>query len=265
MENNKTSKLEALKDVAYKKKKGMPSYAVRVTHKISIRIVGFIEKIDISPDLITFVSIVMGFFAAAMFTIPGNFVYLVAALLLEFYYILDAVDGQYARTKGKTSLTGGYFDYLSNHIVHSIVFLGIGTGLFRLTGDIIYLIAGIFAGGGMLFTYLIHDAKHSILYKNIVKTGELPGVSQGGGTVQVGGSILKRIFVFLHKVCIYPTAMNIITVVALVSFILSLVQQGDSFFIFKFLIIFYSIVLNVVWIAKLAKTVLAKELDSESK
>lgn len=243
-----------LKERGYKKKKNLPRYAIWVTHRISIRVVGLLENRDVSPNTITLISIITGIIAGVLFFSPSTISYFIGAIILELYYVLDAVDGQYARVKGRTSFTGAYFDYISNHIVQSLVFLGIGIGMYNQSKQVFFLLAGFFSAWGMLFIYIIFDARHSVLLNRGKKI-----VEEGGEKTR--DSFLKKLFMIMHKSCTYPTIMNLISLLALVS-ILVKIPQIKSLILFKILIIYYAIALNLVWMAKLAKSVIRKELDS---
>lgn len=251
------NKLQALKEKAYKKKKGMPWYGVNVTHRISIRVVDLIKKEDIDPDLITLVSIFVGLGSALLFMIPNVVIYFMAAIMLEIYYVLDAVDGQYARLKERTSVTGAYFDYISNHIVQSLVFAGMGIGLFNLTWNVWYMIAGFLAAWGMVLMYVIHDARASILFNR----GDVPAET---GNVEKGGeeqhSLAKKVFMAMHKTGTFPTTMNIITLLSLISLF-----ANKGLTLFKFAVLYYAIILNIVWAAKLFQFVKNKQLDQVQK
>jgi phosphatidylglycerophosphate synthase len=251
--DNRKHELEKIKEKAYKKKKGMPWYGVNVTHRISIRIVGVIQGLELPPDLITFFSIILGLIGAFLFCIPREGAYLAGALFIELYYVFDAVDGQYARLRGKTSVTGAYFDYISNHIVQSLMFLGMGSGLFRLTGDPLFAVAGFLAAWGMVFMYVIHDAQASILLQN---RGGAQARSKEINKSRKRYSLPKGIFMAAHKTGTFPTTMNIMTLFAIISIV---VDKG--LILFRFAVLYYAIILNTIWIAKLFQNIRNKKLD----
>lgn len=252
--------IEELKKVAYKKKKDLPRYATYITHKISIRIVNILKDYPIKPDWVTGFTIFLGVISALLFCFANKYSILIAAIFLEIYYIFDAVDGQLARVKGQSSLTGAFFDYISNHIVHSLVFLGIGYGLFHRSGNILYFISGAFAAWGMVFMYTIYDARYNVLFHS---KGGNANVEKTIATEIVGHktSFLKRIFMLLHQMCRYPTIMNIITTFAVLNFLLTKFSISKKPVLFKALIIFYAVAINVVWISKLFRAITKKELD----
>lgn len=248
--------LQQVKEKAYKKKKGLPWYGTHITHPVSIRIVALLQKIDISPDILTFLTVIFGVISAVLFTFPSVLSYLAGALMLQAYYVFDAVDGQYARLKGKTSLTGAYFDYISNHIVDSLVFLGMGLGLFRSGGEPLFMVCGFFSAWGMIFMYLIHDAQASVL---MVRQKKMDSTEKSEKKVKV--SLPKRIFMIIHGTCTYPAVMNIITILAF----LALARTDENLILFKIMIIYYTIALNFIWMTRLAKRIIIKELDTDKK
>ena len=252
--------MNKLKDVAYKKNKDMPRYAVLITHNISIHLVRLLSRTPITPNQVTLLSVLMGILSGLSFSQYSPLRYLLGAILLEFYYVLDASDGQLARIKNQSSLTGAYFDYISNHIIHSLVFLSIGYGLFCYTSSILYLISGISAAWGILFMYGVHDARYSVLYNSGKSLSE--GGNQDIPIRQMAKpSFAKKAFIFMHCLCRYPTIMNLITVFSLINLIFLLLGIADGSGLFGGLITFYAVAINIVWISKLSTVILKKELD----
>ncbi len=248
-------RIDELKEKVYKKRKDLPRYAVLVTHEISIRIVWLMRNLDISPNWITAFTILLGVLASGFFTLSSPFAYLLGALILEAYYVFDAVDGQYARFKNKASVTGAYFDYISNHIVHSLVFLGMGIGLYRLSSLNLFLFAGFLASWGMLFMYGIHDVRHTVL-------GYAKPSTSAAAKKNTKDSLFKLIFKTLHKTCTYPPILNVITVTSIVTVILCLAGKDSELLLFKTVLIYYAVAVNAVWITKLAKAIMFKDLDT---
>ncbi len=102
--------IEELKKICFKGNyKGLPAYPRYVTHKISIRIVKLLLHSRITPNQITLLSIVAGLVSSIMFAVAIPVCFLTGALILELYYVIDAVDGQPSRYKKLISMTGGYF------------------------------------------------------------------------------------------------------------------------------------------------------------
>jgi 1L-myo-inositol 1-phosphate cytidylyltransferase / CDP-L-myo-inositol myo-inositolphosphotransferase len=65
--------------------------------------------------------------------------------------VLDGVDGEVARLKLQETAFGHYLDIVTDNIVHLAIFIGLGVGLYRQTGDRLYLQLLWFLLGGFGF------------------------------------------------------------------------------------------------------------------
>ena len=105
-----------------------------------------LARTPISPNMITFVGLVMGLSAAWLFArgdaTAANWG---AALFIAAAWV-DHLDGELARASGKTSKFGHYFDHAAMVTTYVTLFVGMGLGLAaRGMGDTAVLI-GIVAG-----------------------------------------------------------------------------------------------------------------------
>ncbi|HHL22173.1 MAG TPA: CDP-alcohol phosphatidyltransferase family protein, partial [Aliiroseovarius sp.] len=65
--------------------------------------------------------------------------FFIAGLFFVLLNILDAADGELARYTGKTSDFGDYLDRVAHYATNSAAVLGVGIGLFFLTGQVAVL------------------------------------------------------------------------------------------------------------------------------
>jgi len=93
----------------------------------------------VSPNHLTAIRLVTGLLGAWLFA-DGRWPNL-AALLIVLSNFLDHTDGELARLSGRQSQFGHNFDLISDAMVTSGMFIGIGVGLRALLGD-----AAIFMG-----------------------------------------------------------------------------------------------------------------------
>ncbi|MCE9606265.1 MAG: CDP-alcohol phosphatidyltransferase family protein [Planctomycetia bacterium] len=108
--------------------------------------------------------------------------WLIGALLLPLWYLLDHVDGQLARWHRTASLDGTMIDYLMHHSVNMLLPIGLGFGLMRETGFSIWCVAGILWGWSALILGLRHDARYKAFVQRLkLLHGELRIVGGGGG------------------------------------------------------------------------------------
>jgi hypothetical protein len=107
-----------------------------------------LERTRITPNQVTFASLVV--FAAAvalMIVRPGHVGLLLAVLVIELSYVLDCVDGQLARMRGTSTPVGAHLDFLMDEIKAFLLVAGAGVRLWRETGAVPWLLEGL---GGLV-------------------------------------------------------------------------------------------------------------------
>jgi phosphatidylglycerophosphate synthase len=243
-----------------------PLYARHVTHFFSTQLIFFLQNARLTPNLITLASLLIAFFSLPFFAAMTPVGVLIGALMIEVYYILDAMDGQWARLKDQKSLTGAFFDYLINYAFHAPLLFAISWGVFQDTGNALFLILGFVAGFGCLWVVLIWNLRASVLLPRIlaVKSGraEKPAVSiLDAGPVQT--SLPKEIFSWLHKLLIFPWFMHVLSIVSILCFIFDGLFGRESFTsaAFGFFLIYYGITGPLVSIILTTQWVLSRRLD----
>ena len=234
-----------------------PIYAKLVTHRITPYVVFLSLKWGLTPDQVTFLSMLAGWTAAVLFAFPSRAMVLAAALALEAYYVLDSVDGQLARITGKCSKTGAFYDILLNSLVHPLVFICIGVGQYRITGQAVCLLYGALAAISYVWLGLMWNVRAHVLWEAGLTERGLNAKERGESRATKNLSLPRKIFAALHKLCTYPTLMNLVTLTAV------WVWATGKWESFRYLLIFYSGVIPFVSLAKIAKVVLALELDQE--
>ncbi len=176
----------------------------------------------ITAHQVTLASIVVGVAGIYCFSLPGKSLFLAGCLLLQFWYYLDHVDGQIARYRGTSSLTGRFFDYMMHHFIHGIILFSLGYYLFATTGHRIFLAWG-FAGSVSTFMFnLIYDAQYKTFFERLapVKRLEINRPVQGEkGPEQNQEKTSKKkpaavFFSLLHKSYEIHVIMNILTLAA---------------------------------------------------
>jgi len=127
----------------------------------------FFKHVDISPNTITVISLLIGIVAAVFFLLPGYWSLVLAVFFLQVTLIFDVLDGQYARYKGKGSDLGRVFDSVMDMIKIVIFFFAMSYGVFLKTGDHWPFVAALFAtANSMLTCYMI------VMKRNVLKIDE---------------------------------------------------------------------------------------------
>jgi phosphatidylglycerophosphate synthase len=94
--------------------------------RVSLRITAVLIRTPVTANQLTTVMILVGLLAAAAAALPGLIWALVAALLVLTYFLLDLCDGEVARWRGATSVTGVYLDRVGHYLVEAALLIGYG-------------------------------------------------------------------------------------------------------------------------------------------
>jgi phosphatidylglycerophosphate synthase len=134
-----------------------------ITRFISMQLTRVLLKTSLTPNQITFLSLLIGLGSAWCFYQGTFFSGITGALLLLVSAWVDCTDGEIARLKFMETSWGARFDIYCDNIVHFSVFFSIGMGLFFATGNSLYILYGGLAVFGSLVAFMI--LKGSIMKK----------------------------------------------------------------------------------------------------
>ena len=126
-----------------------------VTRFISRQLTRLFLKTSLTPNQITFLSLLLGLGSAWFFYQGTFFSGISGALLLLVSAWVDCTDGEIARLKFMETPWGARFDIFCDNIVHFFVFFSIGMGLFFATGNPLYKLYGALAVFGSLTAFMI--------------------------------------------------------------------------------------------------------------
>ncbi|MCF6525850.1 CDP-alcohol phosphatidyltransferase family protein [Streptomyces sp. JJ36] len=105
--------------------------------ELSLRCDPYLVNTRITPNQLTHLMVVAGVLAGAALLVPGLTGALAGALLIQLYLLLDCVDGEVARWRGQTSVTGVYLDRIGHYLAEAALLTGFGlraADLFRSEG-----------------------------------------------------------------------------------------------------------------------------------
>ncbi len=104
--------------------------------KVSALLSRLFLVLRLSPNAVTWLSIVIGLGAAAAFALGSYAAGLIGALLFQLSAIVDCCDGEVARLTFSESKSGEQLDLIGDNVVHMAIFAGIAWGLFSsATGE----------------------------------------------------------------------------------------------------------------------------------
>ncbi len=125
---------------------------------VAFGVVKLIYRLPITPNQVTFLSFLCNLLAAYYFSLGIAELFAIAALWFAIGNVLDCSDGQLARMQQSGTPLGRLVDGVLDYVSSVAIFLALGIGLARQTGnaDIWYLVV---AGG-------LTSALHAILFDN---------------------------------------------------------------------------------------------------
>ncbi len=116
---------------------------------LSSRVTPLLARLPISANQVTWASIVAGL-ACGWGMMQGTRAgALWGALFLLAAYILDNCDGEIARLKNQSSEFGRRFDTVADWLVHLVFFPALGVGVYRASGETLWLWLGAVAAVGL--------------------------------------------------------------------------------------------------------------------
>lgn len=218
-----------------------------------------------TANQVTLVALLIGISSGFFMANPSGPVFFFGTMLLQFWYLLDHVDGQIARYRKSTSFDGVFFDFIMHHIVGFVPLFAAGWSLFVRSGSEAALLLGFIASVSHELIALLNDCRAKALYSYILtrKSGtKLAPITQAPVDVNKQPKYtpdLRRIFSFLHKTCEAHVVMNVLTVLGLFLWIAGDEPFMDS--IFWCLMFYYAVVSMIVWSSKLAFWVRSGEIS----
>ncbi|NQU26283.1 MAG: CDP-alcohol phosphatidyltransferase family protein [Candidatus Nealsonbacteria bacterium] len=194
--------------------------ARHVSRPAALRITQVVARWGVSANMATVAAWALGIAATAALAWGTVWAWIIGAVALQLWYLLDHVDGQLARLHGTASLDGVQLDYLMHHTINLLVPLGAGWGVYRQLGEPLWMAAGLLWGVSLLMLTMHHDARYKAFVKRLKRLrGRLDVVGGGGGRPEpqpaVPRSPMRLIAWFARKACEMHVAINAIAVIAL--------------------------------------------------
>jgi len=134
---------------------------------ISKKISELLLKTNISPNQISLMSFIVGFFGAVFFYF-GDYVFLViGGLLVHLSSIIDGCDGEVSRLKLVDTKYGGWFDAVLDRYADAIIIFGMIHGHWILHNDVIIWTIGFMALMGSFLNSYTADKYDTIFGKKV--------------------------------------------------------------------------------------------------
>lgn len=160
--------------------------------RISSRISRHLIRFPLSANGFTYLMMVAGILGGAALLIPGVWGAVLGALLIQVYLGLDCVDGELARWRRQTSITGVYLDRVGHYVSEAALLTGFGlraADLFGRNGDTAWQWA--FVGTLAALGAILIKAETDLVDVARIRKG-LPAVDDAASVPRSGGVAKAR-------------------------------------------------------------------------
>lgn len=243
-------------------------YMRYVSRFFSIYLTRLILPTSVTPNQVSLAMIVTGMIASTFFLCPSRFIFLIGAILLQLWYIIDCMDGEVARyrhyqatgsvvmSKNECKLTGVYFDIINHYIVNLLVPITISFGLFLRIDNSFFILLGIIAALGQVLLLAMHDGRYRTILNYLKKYERVEFVPATPEEEKERG-FAHSVFAVLHYTVTYPTVMNLVLIAACLNFIFSAVEWRS------FLVLYLAAVSILVTSTFISRTIVKQMIERE--
>ncbi len=229
-------------------------HGIYFARPISIYITLIFLRLGFSPNMATGAFLLTGIIGSILLASGDKVLFFLGTLFLQLWYIIDHVDGEIARYRKQTTFTGVYFDKICHYILHPLIFLCIGLGLYFREHDIMIFLICLLAGYSISMISLSSDVNNSILYEKI--KGICPIATSIANNSAGTGKKTPAIFSIIHHLCTFPNVADLIFAASLLEFFI-------NFSLIKALMVFFAVSATFIWVARLCMFIARKKIDIE--
>ncbi len=238
-------------------------YARRVIRDAALPITRLLLYTGITAHQVTTISLIVALIGIAFLALPSAFIFFLGTLLLQLWYLLDHVDGQIARYRKTSCLTGRFFDFITHHMTHGLIFFSLGYYGFELSGIPLIVVWGFLTSIFTMLFNLLSDTKYKTFFEalsggksfEIVPSSHEPLSSLSTPLIQ---RALKKIYSFCHKLVEIHVLMNILTVSALLNLL-----PWFPMDLRVALLLFYGTVIPLLTLSKIVYWISSGSIDQE--
>lgn len=117
-----------------------------VNKHISTRVSTWLSGTPITPNQMTVLAFAIAMVGVGLATVGSYLTFVAGALLVQIQSILDGCDGELSRMRYQASRTGAWLDTIVDDIIGTLWVCALGYGLYRASGQMVYLGVGLGAG-----------------------------------------------------------------------------------------------------------------------
>lgn len=155
----------------------------------SIHVTRMLVPTPVTPDLVTWSMLLCGVAAAVATTVPHVWAAVVALVLIQLQGLLDCVDGELARWRGRTGPSGVFIDRLGHYVTDAGLVAAIGV---RADGGLAHMHGWTTVGLAAAFLALLVKAETDLVQVARFQSG-LPRVPDVAEVAAPRAGLLRRL------------------------------------------------------------------------
>ncbi len=196
---------------------------------LALPFIKLLLKTPITPNMISVMGVFVSLAAGYFFSVGNHWYSIIGAILSYVSSLFDHMDGSIARLKSMESAFGSYFETVCDFVYYFSFAVGISVGLYRASGNQLYL----FLGGALLFGTLVSLFTLSYQRKEFAKDpSKLAGQAHGVFEANAHNPIYRfgRTTYFVVRRPVLPYYLFILTVLNLLPVVLFIAALGANLF-----------------------------------
>jgi phosphatidylglycerophosphate synthase len=155
--------------------------------KGSIYLTRLLLPTGITANAVTWIMIIIGILGALVLMLPGWWPFLACAVLIQLHIMVDCTDGEIARWRDQSSVSGIYIDRVGHYVVEPLLPICLGIHLshgISPVEDLEWVILGLLVGVLVLwkkaFGDLVHVARNTYGWSKMSEDQELAAPRSSG-------------------------------------------------------------------------------------
>jgi phosphatidylglycerophosphate synthase len=136
-----------------------------VTRFLSYPLAWLFLRLGIGANIVSYASILVVMTGVALLCMDSSITRLCGVILIEFWMVLDCVDGNIARVTKRSSPLGSMIDAFSGYYAFAFVFLGVGTAAYMVdpAQNALWIFLGAVASISSILPRLMTQKRRNII------------------------------------------------------------------------------------------------------
>jgi phosphatidylglycerophosphate synthase len=146
---------EAARKIFLSTMKATDGIYARTNRRVSLPISRVLVKTPITPNMVTLIALCCSLVAAWLYSLGAYPMMVAGSVCSWFASMMDGCDGEVARVKLQESEFGGWFEMVCDYLYYLVMFLGMGVGIARYTGNPVWNWVGAGSAFGTIVSFAV--------------------------------------------------------------------------------------------------------------